>query len=104
MVGAEEVDRHGVTVIHLAVGKPAAFCVLKGVSRRLGLCPQRDQGGGRVLSPAKVGGCPLLHQGHHLQRLVFRPFFGIHFTVIRNFPSLLFAFFEVDFGKQRIFW
>ena len=36
-----------------AVGTPAAFCVLKGVSRRLALCPKRDRGGDWRGLPAK---------------------------------------------------
>ena len=32
-------------------------------------------------------GCQLAHHGHYLQRTFSKPFFGIHFAVVRNFPT-----------------
>ena len=50
-------------------------------------------GGGRAVAARNAPvfgedcGCQLAHHGHHLQRTFSKPFFGIHFSVVRNFPT-----------------
>lgn len=47
----------------------------------------RSGKGFRRVFRGKVGGCPLPDYGHHLQRYFSKPFFDIHFAVVRNFPT-----------------
>ena len=86
-----------------AVGTPAAFCVLKGVSRRSGLCPERDRGGGFTGLSGEVGGCRLLHHGHHPAEMFFSEFIWSHSALIGETRPYLMLFLRLIFRNGE-FW